>query len=725
VAGRIDPRRRPAAEDGPPTAPALSASADMGTYLQALRRRWVTAAALGGSLAVVAALAAWFLLSPKYIAFAKVRVLAFTPGFKGPGEVRADFLTTLKTQAAQIMSRPVIWSALKRDEVKRLNLEAREKNPAQFIEEELKVEFQDNSELLTITLGSNDPAVSMAIVKAIVESYLDEFAYADTRAREERVSTLDKAYTDAAAALKIKQDSLKSLTSEDKAPDPQVLMLRLMELQSRIREATAQQKDIRYKLVEAQAELDSHDARMKAPEDPAATLAAVGAALKGDPEAQKIKQDMERFQDIVDDYADKLPGQMPPTVRAARARVQILQAKYDRRKNALKEELEKSASAFGKGGKAQMAEDRNRLVTHMTGLEKLHKKLGEEVVELNKELLKVKRDDNQQDNLRTQIRQDEKLVESLNDQLNRERLELKAAPRISKYQDAELQKKDMKKQILGTIVAPVVVLVAVCMGLAWAEVRQRRVRSAGEVARGLGIRVVGAVPALPNLERHLVGADGDLDLEGQPVLESIDAIRTLLLCDGREADRVVMVTSATTGEGKTTLASHLASSLARAGRKTLLIDGDLRSPAAHQLFELPVQPGFSEVLLGEVELTDAVQATPLEGLSFMAAGQWDREVMQALARDGLEGIFEKLQEEFDFIVIDSHPVLPATDSLLIGQRVSTVILSVLREVSQMPRVYAASQRLSTLGIRVLGAVVNGADPEEALAATAHARMAAA
>ena len=270
-----------------------------------------------------------------------------------------------------------------------------------------------------------------------------------------------------------------------------------------------------------------------------------------------------------------------------------------------------------------------------------------------------------------------------------------------------------------------VVLLGVCMSLAWLDVRQRRIRSAGEVSRGLGIRVVGAVPTVPHLEHHLVGPTGEPDLEGHPVLESIDAIRTQLLRDADDAHtRVVMVTSATHGEGKTTLASHLASSLARAGRKTLLIDGDLRRPSAHQLFELPMQPGFSEVLLSEVELTDAVQPTTLDGLSFMAAGQWDREVLQALARDGLEGIFEKLQQEFDFIVIDSHPVLPATDSLLIGQHVDAVILSVLREVSQMPRVYAASQRLTTLGIRVLGAVVNGADPEEALAATAHARMAA-
>jgi capsular exopolysaccharide synthesis family protein len=182
-----------------------------------------------------------------------------------------------------------------------------------------------------------------------------------------------------------------------------------------------------------------------------------------------------------------------------------------------------------------------------------------------------------------------------------------------------------------------------------------------------------------------------------------------------EATRVILVTSAVSGEGKTTLASHLATSLARAGRKTLLIDCDLRRPAAHQLFELPLQPGLSEALLGEVHIAEATRATAVDGLWMIPAGQWDREVMHALARDGVEEIFEKLKSEYDFIVVDSHPVLPANDSLLVAQHVDAVLLSVLRDVSQAPRVYAACQRLATLGIRVLGAVVNGTKPEDCYA----------
>src|SRR5262249_52675958 len=154
-------------------------------------------------------------------------------------------------------------------------------------------------------------------------------------------------------------------------------------------------------------------------------------------------------------------------------------------------------------------------------------------------------------------------------------------------------------------------------------------------------------------------------------------------------------------EGKTTLASNLALSLARAGRRTVLVDCDLRRPAAHQLFEQTLQPGFSEILLNEVELCEAVRPTTTdECLWLLPAGQWDREVIQELARDGLADIFDRLREEFDFVIVDSHPVLPATDALLIGQHVDAVLVSLLRDVSQSPRVYAACQRLATLSIRV-------------------------
>src|SRR5581483_3177992 len=164
--------------------------------------------------------------------------------------------------------------------------------------------------------------------------------------------------------------------------------------------------------------------------------------------------------------------------------------------------------------------------------------------------------------------------------------------------------------------------------------------------------------------RRRLGDGQAEELYRHNLIESVDAIRTMLLRNaGPENLRVLMVTSAVGSEGKTTLASNLAMSLARAGRKTLLLDCDLRRPAAHQLFEQTLQPGFSEVVLQEVELPDAVRPTTTDdNLFLLPAGHWDREVIQELAKSGVNGLFEKLREEFDFVIVDSHPVLPATDS---------------------------------------------------------------
>jgi succinoglycan biosynthesis transport protein ExoP len=729
IAGRIEPSSRSRAVDPYlALAPmALSSAPDMSSYLQALKRRWVSAASLGGTLAVLAALAAWYLLPPRYIATGRIRVAYEPPTIDRTQGGRGDFMTYLKTQAAHLVSRRVISEALKKDEIKALQLEERTgKDPAQYIEEELKVEFQENQELVTVLMSSPDPQVSLAIVKAIIESYLDIIVYAEKEERRKRVADMNTVLSKASAALKQKQDSLDRLIRDSGDVDPTVLAIKIGDLQSAIRDANVRRSDLRLKIRESKADLLSHVAHMKSLKESALAAPSVEAALKNDPIAQKLKADIAAEQAIIDDFELKTPGVPYPSLLSAKRRIRAAQEKLKKRKQEIQEELAAAIEASGTGSREEMERLRVAKENAIKAMEEHHDELGKTLVALNEELAKLKRVDHaEQDRLRESIQQEKQFVDDLALRLRKEEVDLEAGTRVTLAQEAELQKKDMKKQLLGVIVAPLAALLGVCLCVAWLDVRQRRIRSAGEVSRGLGLRIVGAVPAVPNLEHHLVGPAGELDGEEHPALESIDALRTQLLRDADDVHtRVVMVTSATHGEGKTTVACHLASSLARAGRKTLLLDGDLRRPSAHQLFELPMHPGFSEVLLSEVELADAVQATTLDGLSFMAAGQWDREVLHALARDGVEGIFEKLQEEFDFIVIDSHPVLAATDSLLIGQRVDAVILSVLREVSQMPRVYAASQRLMTLGIRVLGAVVNGADPEEALAATAHARMVA-
>ena len=158
--------------------------------------------------------------------------------------------------------------------------------------------------------------------------------------------------------------------------------------------------------------------------------------------------------------------------------------------------------------------------------------------------------------------------------------------------------------------------------VAFLEWRTRRVDGVDQVVNELGMRVIGTVPAFPN-RANLKAAVEAGGANWRFVLnESINSTRTMLLHAARkESMQVVMVTSATQGEGKTSLASQLATSMATAGMRTLIVDCDLRNPSIQKLFELPLGPGVSEVLRQEVDVSDAVQPTAIPNLWVIPAGQ--------------------------------------------------------------------------------------------------------
>jgi capsular exopolysaccharide synthesis family protein len=288
-------------------------------------------------------------------------------------------------------------------------------------------------------------------------------------------------------------------------------------------------------------------------------------------------------------------------------------------------------------------------------------------------------------------------------------------PRLSRHTDAFVpNEKDYSRPLKYSLAVGALVFGVCLIGGCLLEARSRRINDSNEIRDGLGLKIIGTIPALPSAIRKKSAAAlsmGGLDSQ-YGLTEAVDAVRTRLLHAPQvDGVRIIMITSATTGEGKTTLSSHLAASLARAWRKTLLIDGDLRNPNAHLQFDLPGEPGLSEALRGEMEYEDAIKPTSLSRLWLLPAGRIDAYALQALTQEGLSTVFDRLKEQFDFIVIDTSPVIPVPDALVLGQQADAVILSVMRDISRMPAVYQAQQNLEDLGIRVLGAVVSGEKTE--------------
>ena len=714
IAGRVDAMNNVNQRPEPGMPPGLNAGPDALSLLSGLRRRWLLAVTLGGLLGCVAAAGTWYLLSPKHTASAQVRVLFSESSLRKEVPNATAFTIFLRSQASLLTSRPVIVKALQRDEVKRLGLEAKYPDVVSHLSEELKVELSESSEFLTLTYSCSDPTQATTVVKAITETYIDYAHSSDRLAKNARFVEMERVYNEARNKLSEKV-SVYETNVRKNGNDPLAAQRKAEDLRIVVRELASQLHLLAVEKAKLEGSVRAAQDRLEAARNVVIPEADVEKALEADLVGRRLIYDLTRAEKVVGDYENGGGRLDSPTYLRAKEMVERVKPQLDKRRVALRQEMSK------------------RLVEVAEQDAMLAKKLVDgQMIALNDSVDQTKKEfdlqrsnssaanqaPNDIENSKHDVDQETHNVDTLRAQLEDVRLQLRAPDRITVYQDADLQKRDTKKQILGTVAAPSGVFLVVCLVLAYGDYRQRRVRSVRDMSAGLGIPVFGTVPEVAHPERHLIGPVTEPEIDAQPVLESIDALRTQLLhSSAQESCRIVLVTSAVAGEGKTTLASHLATSLARAGRKTLLVDGDLRRPALHQLFELPQQPGLSEVLLGEVECADAVQATTLDGLSVVTAGQWDRDVMQALARGSLAGVFEKLRQEFDFVIVDSHPVLAATDSLLIAQQVEGVILSVRRDLSQTPRVYAAQQKLASLGVRLLGAVVSGADPLEAYGAS--------
>ena len=175
------------------------------------------------------------------------------------------------------------------------------------------------------------------------------------------------------------------------------------------------------------------------------------------------------------------------------------------------------------------------------------------------------------------------------------------------------------------------------LAITFKEYQAQRVGFAEDVVCTTGLTVVGTLPVLRSRGREKLGQiQGAEDQRRKDLLvESIDMTRLMLIrATQPQSLRVVMITSAVPGEGKTSLSSHLAVSLSRSGRRTLLVDFDLRKPTLHHLLDAPRGPGLSEYLRGEVELADIIRPTAVADLSLISAGNCDDLALDRLGTAG-------------------------------------------------------------------------------------------
>jgi tyrosine-protein kinase Etk/Wzc len=261
-------------------------------------------------------------------------------------------------------------------------------------------------------------------------------------------------------------------------------------------------------------------------------------------------------------------------------------------------------------------------------------------------------------------------------------------------------------------------LVGLLLGVGGAfflEYLDQTIKSTQDVDRVLGTPVLGMVPLDAKLGPR--GSDGRRPisvitvLEGDdPAAEAYRTLRTNVTFVGAERPvQLLAVTSPGPGEGKSTTAANLAVALALGGHKTLLIDADLRRPLLHRAFGLVHEPGLTDVLIGRATAREAVRPDVIERLDVLPAGSSPPNPSELLGSDAMHALVAEVRQTYDYIVMDTPPVLPVTDATVISTVADATILAVRSGETEEASATRALDQLKRVNARIAGVVLNGVD----------------
>lgn len=714
-----------------PEAPAAGPKKPSGLNVRvvgsAVRRRPLAFVTLLLATAGTAAGVYTFLPVSKVTAAVQFQIASQTPTIVGTGAGGGDFLSYKITQASLIKNPTTLSTAAGDPKVRGLAaVRTAEPDPVAWLDRTLKVDIK-SGELMRVTLDGDNGDELMAVLDALAANYLKTVRDQASGGQGTKLETLEKALKEYTKEIEDHRTRLNTMQMTlpghgDKLNYEQWVIM----YGQQVKEAVGELARLTNDKAVHQAELDALRRSLEAPRK-AAPKADPKADAKGEPKgepdpkpdadpraayvlakveqllaqdrglADKVQKLAQAQKQLEDDKGSYQP--ISPKISESAQRVAAAQAGLDEYKARRRTELMPQAEAEYEGWAKRAIAVAERKVEEDKLLIDLANRRIEELRAAGRADALQRAD---REKLEAQIAGKEAMAQATRKDIEGLRLNMQAPPRVSQLGPAVvLPAIEGNRRMKFAALAAFGLFVLGFGGLVGWEAKTRRVTHTDEATTDLGLRLLGTVPP--------IGGPGSAGAPPAALAEAIDTARTMLL-HGTPAGgtmRTVLVTSGVAGEGKTSLAGHLAISLARAGYRTCLVDGDLQSPAAHRLFDVPVGPGLCELLRGQNPLEEVARPTPVPGLSILPAGRWDTTARQCLVGTRWRELKAELEERFQFVVVDSAPLLFISDTLLLAREADGVVLSVLIGVSQVGNVAETAGRLQAVGANLTGAVVNG------------------
>jgi len=264
-----------------------------------------------------------------------------------------------------------------------------------------------------------------------------------------------------------------------------------------------------------------------------------------------------------------------------------------------------------------------------------------------------------------------------------------------------------------------------------------KINNLSDVERYVKLPILGTIPDIPLDEKHLADIEDKMSKEKDkqklgeltttqrqmvarlvphyspksPIAEAYRTFRTNAVSlpakvpgDGR----IFLVTSSGPKEGKSTSSSNLAITLSQMRSKTVLVDCDMRRPMIHNLFIVSRENGLSKFLTTDnIDIHDIIKPSGMDNLDIITAGHVPPNPSELLSSKKMDDLFAKLREEYDFIIVDSPPIIAVTDALILSKKVDQLLLVIRVNSTEREIIEQAKSLLHNIDVKVAGVVVNG------------------
>lgn len=544
--------------------------------------------------------------------------------------------------------KPLEEKSLTADEARDLTVDA--------VRDALSTNIQRSSYVFRIFVRSWDPAKSVLMINTLADLYVEDQVRVKFEATEDAAEWLSARVVDLEAELRLREDAIKERQSTSNFVSAEVLE----ELNVQLRDARlgqAEAEDAVQRLREAQVALE------QAVES--GELALVVAAAD-DPNLSNL------YQQLVEQGAGVVGSRLE-------ARVNILRT----RRMQDVENAETKLTGF-QATVARLTEQTRAQADFVSELQQMQRDLDATSILYETFLTRLKETTVQQGIQTADARILSRAVSALQVEPKPARLVVVAA-------------------VLGAMLGCGLVLMY--------DILRRRIRTPEDLEQMTGLPVIGQIPKMPIKERRQLVRY----LTEKPTSAASEAVRNLrtsiLLSDVDAPPQVIMSTSAVPREGKTTQAIALAHNLAGLGKRVFLMEGDVRRRTFYNYFDYVQAPGLASVISGEARLEDAIIRSEHLDADIMLGQRTRINAADLFASERFADFVADLRSRYDYIIIDTPPVLVVPDARVIGQNVDAIVFSVAWNRTSQGQVQDALRELSSVNLRVAGTVLSQIDPK--------------